>query len=553
MRRAAPRDAQDWGGLLAACAAAGLLSAILLGPLLIVGWQALSGEGAGKLLSAPGIGRSAVLSLWTGLTATALAYVGALVLAALLGGSKGAAEGVMKLLLAVPHTAAALGLAFLLAPSGLLARAASPFFGWEAPPSFSLPGDPYGGSLILGLASKELPFLFIMVLTALRRLPERQLGGQLASLGYGRLRGWLFVLMPLVHRQTRTAALIALVYAVGSTEQSLILGRAPDAALPVRLLEWFRDPDLSARSTLAAGAVLLMLTAGASVLLWEGALRAAGALLRRRLERGRRAGSFELAAFPAFLFAVLLLLALCLGLAGLSLSSFAGPWRFPSLLPAGLSMGVWRQQAPLLLRPLATSAGLAVLCAVLSVSLALGLVEIVRGRAILSRAAPFLLLSVLLIPEPVLMFGLGAALFLAGGGGGFVGVLLLHLVYTLPYAFLLLHAADSAVPSNLAKAARSLGANRWRVFLEVRLPLLWPTAMVGGLLAAIISAGLSLPTLVGGGGRVVTLTTEGVALAFGDRRIAGAFTMLLILLPALLLLLSEAGRRLAGKRGAGDA
>lgn len=49
-----------------------------------------------------------------------------------------------------------------------------------------------------------------------------------------------------------------------------------------------------------------------------------------------------------------------------------------------------------------------------------------------------------------------------------------------------------------------------------------------------VSLGQYLPTLLIGGGRVETLTTEAVALSSGgNRRLIGAFAVLQLLLPAL--------------------
>ena len=71
-------------------------------------------------------------------------------------------------LLAVPHAAAAFGIAALIAPSGLLIRLASPWAtGLERPPDLLIVNDPWGLALVLGLAAKEAPFLLLMLIAAL--------------------------------------------------------------------------------------------------------------------------------------------------------------------------------------------------------------------------------------------------------------------------------------------------------------------------------------------------------------------------------------------------
>ncbi|HET6518367.1 MAG TPA: hypothetical protein VFG47_00910, partial [Geminicoccaceae bacterium] len=99
------------------------------------------------LLGAPGLGAAVRLSLTGGVLATALA-LGLTVLVFAAGqGTRGfaLAKRGMTPLLAVPHAALAAGLAFLLAPSGWLARLTSPALtGWAVPPDVATVQDPYG-------------------------------------------------------------------------------------------------------------------------------------------------------------------------------------------------------------------------------------------------------------------------------------------------------------------------------------------------------------------------------------------------------------------------
>ncbi|MBE0473639.1 hypothetical protein [Rhodoferax sp.] len=55
----------------------------------------------------------------------------------------------LPLLLALPHAAFAVGLFFLLAPSGWLARGVAQLVGWVSPPDWITVQDPYGLSLAL--------------------------------------------------------------------------------------------------------------------------------------------------------------------------------------------------------------------------------------------------------------------------------------------------------------------------------------------------------------------------------------------------------------------
>src|SRR5690606_32302434 len=109
-------------------------------------------------------------------------------------------------LLSVPHAAAAFGLAFLIAPSGMIARLVSPeLTGWMRPPDLLIVHDRLGLSMIAGLVVKEVPFLLLVALAALPQLRLTETRRLAASLGYGRIAGFLYLGWPAVYRQIRLA------------------------------------------------------------------------------------------------------------------------------------------------------------------------------------------------------------------------------------------------------------------------------------------------------------------------------------------------------------
>ena len=90
---------------------------------------------------------SVLLSLATGLATTAVSLTIVLVFVAAFAGTRlfGRIQHLISPLLSVPHAAAAFGLAFLIAPSGMIARMLSPeLTGWERPPDLLIVNDPMG-------------------------------------------------------------------------------------------------------------------------------------------------------------------------------------------------------------------------------------------------------------------------------------------------------------------------------------------------------------------------------------------------------------------------
>ena len=131
---------------------------------------AVSGQGFATLGQWPGLPRALSLSVGTGLIATLAALAITVLMIAALHDRPGfvAFRRVLSPLLALPHAAAALGLAFLVAPSGWLVRLLSPWAtGWDTPPDLLILNDPMGIALTLGLVAKEVPFLMLMALAIL--------------------------------------------------------------------------------------------------------------------------------------------------------------------------------------------------------------------------------------------------------------------------------------------------------------------------------------------------------------------------------------------------
>ncbi|MBC7740275.1 MAG: ABC transporter permease subunit, partial [Candidatus Saccharibacteria bacterium] len=102
----------------------------------------------------------------------------------------------------------------------------------------------------------------------------------------------------------------------------------------------------------------------------------------------------------------------------------------------------------------------------------------------------------------------------------------------LPYTYLTLSGPFRAWDTRIAKVAATLGASEVRIFWRLRLPLLLTPVLTAAAIGAAVSIAQYLPTLLVGGGRVTTLTTEALALASGgNRRLTAAYAVLQTLLP----------------------
>ena len=73
----------------------------------------------------------------------------------------------ITMLLSAPHVAVAIGLTFLIAPSGWVFRLIASISN-ENPPDIFI-NDPFGVSLIAGLVVKEVPFLIFVIIASITK------------------------------------------------------------------------------------------------------------------------------------------------------------------------------------------------------------------------------------------------------------------------------------------------------------------------------------------------------------------------------------------------
>lgn len=490
------------------------------------------------LAAAPGLGASIRLSLVTGGASTLIALLIATLAVAALQGSRAFAllRRLLSPLLSVPHAAAALGLAFLLAPSGWIARALSPWAtGWQQPPDLLILNDPWGLCLTFGLITKETPFLLLMLLAALPQAdaPRRHLVAQ--ALGHGSCSGFLLAVYPALYRQMRLPVMAVLAYAMTVVDMAMILGPGLPPTLAQRITQWMTDPDLAHRGLAAAGAVLQLALVGLALGAWRLAEGLVAALARHLALSGWRGRRLDAVARPvALLLGAIPAGALLAGLAGMALWSVAGPWPFPDSLPQRLSLAIWQDQGAALWQTSLTSLGLALVAAGLALALVLVQLQAEHRFGPAPAAASALLYAPLLVPQVAFLPGLQLILLAIGLDGNAPAVALAHLIFVLPYVSLSLGPAWRAWDLRIATTGASLGAPPGRVFWRLRLPMLLRPVLTAAAIGLAVSLGQYLPTLLVGAGRVETLTTEAVALASGgNRRLAGAATLLQMALPAL--------------------
>ncbi|MFO1397688.1 MAG: ABC transporter permease subunit [Burkholderiales bacterium] len=511
----------------------------------VIGGDALSWAPWRALADTPGFATSVRLTLVTGIAATLLSAVVAFAFCAWAHGRAGwrRVPAMLAPVLATPHSALAIGLAFVLAPSGWIARALSPWLtGWDVPPDVATVGDPNGIALVVALVVKEVPYLVLMIAGALGQVPARAQLAAAHALGYGRATAWCKVVLPQVYGQVRLPLFAVLAFSLSVVDVGLILGPSNPPTLAVLAVRDFADSDVRRWFPGAAAATLLFGIAGAAILAWCVAERVVARLGVRWIARGTRNGTATLAAAAGALgFAATCALAFA-ALASVALWSFAQQWRFPAAWPDGFTLAHWAARWPGLATPALATLGVGALATVIALALVLGCLENESARARRPGAgALWLLYLPLLVPQVAFLFGAQVLLVRAGADGTLAAVVWAHLVFVLPYVFLSLADPWRALDPRYARAAASLQASPWRIFWRVKVPLLARPIAIACAVGFAVSVAQYLPTLFAGNGRVATLTTEAVTLAAGaDRRVTGAFAWVQSVLPLLAYLVAAA-------------
>lgn len=250
----------------------------------------------------------------------------------------------------------------------------------------------------------------------------------------------------------------------------------------------------------------------------------------------------------------LLLLGLLLPLLPLVLFAFARTYRYPALVPEALSLRAIRllgEPGADVVEGLVTSATIAVAVAVIA-----GLIGLSAGRALGlysfrgKRLVQFLLLAPVIVPGLAVVLGIHVLFLRYGLADTRQGVVLVHLIPTIPYVTLVMAATFANYDVAYEDQARVLGAGPLRVLLQVTLPQVAPGLAVAALFAFLISWSEYVLTLLVGGGTVKTLPLLLFAsLGTADTAKTAALALVIVLPPVVMLV--AASKVLSGEGRAG--
>lgn len=499
-------------------------------------------QGFAALWQTPGLAQMVTLSIAAGLISTLLAFVVTLMILAAFFNSAWLSriERLLSPILVIPHAAAAIAVGFLIAPSGMFSRLLSPWLtGWELAPHGIFPHDPYGISIILGLTLKELPFLLLMALGVLAQ-PEfgkklRQQHKVALNLGYYPMTAFFKVVLPSLYPLLRLPIFAVLAYASASVEMPLILGPNTPPTLAVAIMQWFNDVDLNLRIKASAGAVLQFALTAGLLAFWLAGEKIVKLLCQWSITNGRRNYGDTVWQKLTVIITTVVIGFIVMAVLGLVIWSVAGFWRFPAALPEQLVLLHFQSAFMQIGSPLFNTLTIGLMTTTFAVMLTLLCLESEQlNDKVMSPFIRLIIYLPLLVPSIAFLFGLVWLQQLVHNQTAFFNVAFTHLLFVLPYVFLSLSSSYRRLDPRFANVAASLGATPSKVFFQVKLPQLFAPILIAVALGLAISFGQYLPTLLAGGGRIVTITTEAVTLANGaSRRTSAVYAIIQMVLPLI--------------------
>lgn len=401
--------------------------------------------------------------------------------------------------LVLPPLVGTVAFIFLYGETGILAHSIQNLFALETPP-WSLQG---WAALLFFHTYTMYPFFYVLTGAGLRRI-DASLAEAARSLGASRLTVLRRVLLPQLTPSLIAAALLTFMTSMASFSAPLLFG----GNVRVLTLEIFTARQRGDTVMGVTETVILAVISLAALIFfqrYEGTRKFAAAAMKGAPRRRATIASGKtrvIATVVAIVFAIILVLPV----ATLVLVSFAreGSWTTQTL-PSAYTLANYVRifNDPFAAEVFFNSFSMAAIAAVASLLWSFCVVTLLvrRGNRKLLDQSWRRLLS-LLVLVPWALPGTVVAVSIAeayGQPGSLLGSFvlvgsfwILPVVYFLRFMPLVVRALQASMEQldpALDEAAGSLGARAWQRFTRVTLPLVWPGAVAGTLLAFVIALG----------------------------------------------------------------
>jgi putative spermidine/putrescine transport system permease protein len=243
-------------------------------------------------------------------------------------------------------------------------------------------------------------------------------------------------------------------------------------------------------------------------------------------------------AFRVVLYAILIAPLFLFGL-----YAFSERWFFPAPLPTQWTASIFTRiiTNSRTTAGLSASLSLALIVTVLSLIIGYPAARVLGTKVFRGRSLAWLIFFIpTVVPPLAIGMGLNILFLRLGWSGTMFGVVLAHLVPTLPYTIFTLSGVFSRFDENYELQALVLGSSRLRIFLTITLRLILPGLVVASLFAFLISWSQYLLTLLIGGGKILTIPMLLFSAVSGGNPTSIAAYSLIFVAPPVIMIAASA-------------
>lgn len=146
----------------------------------------------------------------------------------------------------------------------------------------------------------------------------------------------------------------------------------------------------------------------------------------------------------------------------------------------------------------------------------------------------------IIVPTITITMGIHTTMIKLGLTGTFIGVILVHTLFTLPYAVRLLTNVFEIIGEYYEQQAWMLGSKKLFAFRKITLPLIMPGILSASMISFIVSFSQYITTFLIGGGKIMTIPLVMVPyVQSGETEVSAAYSLLFILSAVTSLIFME--------------
>jgi len=146
----------------------------------------------------------------------------------------------------------------------------------------------------------------------------------------------------------------------------------------------------------------------------------------------------------------------------------------------------------------------------------------------------------LFLPSTALFIGIHLVMINTGAVNSYAGVILAHMVVSIPYAVNIGISFFRGIPNELIEVAKTSGANAYQRFVKIQFPLLRPGILFSIAICFLLSMSEYFSTFLIGGGNIITLSTVYYPyITNGDYGNSAVFSIVFLLINGIVFFLAE--------------